>query len=265
MALAGSRFIADFLAPPLDQVNGDFDTELEFVRNSPAETVRAAIDELREGGPIAAAVQPLYDNPERELGTLAKVLKSYWQEAIEPVWPRLRALHDADIGYRIGQLTTGGFVKVFAGLHPEVEFAGDRLLIDKPNHHGRRAAGAGLLLVPCAFAWPNLIVLHNEPYQPALTYSPRGVGLVWASQVHAEPLSDLVGRNRAALLAHLDVPLSTSQLASYLDMSAPAVSQHLGVLRRCRLVTARRSGRWVLYQRTELAVSLLGAAAESVA
>ncbi|WP_051034025.1 ArsR/SmtB family transcription factor [Streptomyces sp. SS] len=191
------------------------------------------------------------------------------QAAVEPVWPRLRALHDADIAHRAGQLTTGGLAKVFDDLHPEARYEVDRLLVDKPTHSARRSAGgAGLLLVPCVFAWPRLLVLHNEPYQPTLTYSPRGIGRLWTEEragATAEPLGELVGRSRAALLAHLDLPLSTSQLAAYLDLTSAAVSQHLSVLRRCRLVTSRRSGRWMLHQRTPLAGELLGAPAQRAA
>ena len=73
-----------------------------------------------------------------------------------------------------------------------------------------------------------------------------------------DPLSALVGRTRASLLATLGLP-STTQLASQLGLSPPAVSQHLKVLRDTALVTARRRGRMVLYQRTPAATTLLKA------
>lgn len=256
----GSRFMADFLSPPIHLVPCGFETELEWVRSQSPEAIRSGIDQVRDGGTLPASLRKLYDSPETELGYLVDTLKAYWKAAIEPIWPRLYAVQQADISYRMGELASGGFVKVFENLHPEVQFTGDRLLIGKPHHTGRREAGAGLLLLPTVFAWPRLCVLYYEPFQPSLAYSPRGVGQVWAAAAAAEPLGELLGRNRAALLVHLDLPLTTSQLASYLDMSAAAVSQHLSVLRRTQLVTSRRSGRWVLYQRTALATQLLDAA-----
>ncbi|MEU4067295.1 DUF5937 family protein [Streptomyces wedmorensis] len=258
----GPRIVPDFLAPPPEALTGVFGDELEAIAATPGAVVRTALEELGEGDRLPAVLRPLYEDPERELPGVVDTMAAYWRAAVEPVWPRLRALHDADIAHRAGQLTTGGLAKVFDDLHPEARYEVDRLLVDKPAHSARRSAGgAGLLLVPCVFAWPRLLVLHNEPYQPTLTYSPRGIGRLWTEEragATAEPLGELVGRSRAALLAHLDLPLSTSQLAAYLDLTSAAVSQHLSVLRRCRLVTSRRSGRWMLHQRTPLAGELLG-------
>jgi hypothetical protein len=45
-----------------------------------------------------------------------------------------------------------------------------------------------------------------------------------------------------------------------LGPSAASISEHLSVLHRSGLVTARRSGRSVLHQRTLLGTELLGAA-----
>ena len=43
-------------------------------------------------------------------------------------------------------------------------------------------------------------------------------------------------------------PHAVGELAGHLRVSQPAVSQHLGVLRRARLVRSRRDGRRVLYR-----------------
>jgi DNA-binding transcriptional ArsR family regulator len=42
----------------------------------------------------------------------------------------------------------------------------------------------------------------------------------------------------------------------------PAVSAHLGVLRRAGLLTSWRAGRRVLYQRTPLATSIIAASSD---
>jgi DNA-binding transcriptional ArsR family regulator len=151
---------------------------------------------------------------------------------------------------------------VLGNLHPELEYAEDALRILWPTWQSQnRLDGAGVLLVPCVFAWPSLLV-DTSPQCPTLIYSPRGVGQVWdgSARSSAPSLADLLGRSRAALLARLDLPLSTTQVARDLGLSAASVSEHLSVLRRSRLVTSRRSGRQVLYQRTALGTDLLGAA-----
>jgi hypothetical protein len=58
---------------------------------------------------------------------------------------------------------------------PDVSFTGDLLQVDKPHHCSHRLdlAGTGIVLLPCAFAWPTLSVDCSGVDQPALIY-PRG-------------------------------------------------------------------------------------------
>jgi len=51
--------------------------------------------------------------------------------------------------------------------------------------------------------------------------------------------------SRAAVLAGLDAPRSTSELAHRLGLSTPSVSQHLAVLRDAGLVHANRVGNFL--------------------
>jgi DNA-binding transcriptional ArsR family regulator len=71
------------------------------------------------------------------------------------------------------------------------------------------------------------------------------------------PLAAVIGQTRASLLAHLDLPMMTTQLAAHLGISAPSVNAHLQALRAAGIVSARRDGRSVLYTRTALADRLL--------
>ncbi|MBT2224766.1 helix-turn-helix transcriptional regulator [Nonomuraea sp. NEAU-A123] len=68
----------------------------------------------------------------------------------------------------------------------------------------------------------------------------------------ADGLVALLGRGRAAVLAALDSPASTSQLVAQLSMTLGGVGGHLAVLRRAGLVSRTRSGRSVLYSRTPM-------------
>ncbi|MEV4256487.1 helix-turn-helix domain-containing protein, partial [Spirillospora sp. NPDC049652] len=62
---------------------------------------------------------------------------------------------------------------------------------------------------------------------------------------------------RARLLALLDEPAATGDLALRAGLSAGGTSQHLTALRDAGLVSAHRTGRYVLYARTEIAEALL--------
>ena len=97
--------------------------------------------------------------------------------------------------------------------------------------------------------------------QPVLVYPPRGLAELWRepTEAQSDPLAALVGRTRATLLAMVDLPRTTTQLAEQLDLSPAAVSEHLKILKEIALVTARRRGRMVLYQRTAAATALLAA------
>jgi DNA-binding transcriptional ArsR family regulator len=59
------------------------------------------------------------------------------------------------------------------------------------------------------------------------------------------------------MLALLGEPATTGDIADRLDVTAGAVSQHLGVLRAAGLVASRRDGRTLLHLRTERADALL--------
>jgi DNA-binding transcriptional ArsR family regulator len=262
-AVVGPRgYLPDFLLPTPDRLDISFEAELARVRSTPPDYVRAELDEVWGTAVLAPTLRQLYDDPDRELGTLADQLVAYWRAAVEPVWPRLRGLLDADLDYRSQQLASGGVAQLLGTLHPDVEYSDDALRIGWPNWNSSTDLhGAGLLLVPCAFVWPGLM-LAKDTDPPMLSYAPRGVGQVWADTPNGSgwPLARLLGRTRAALLAHLDLPSSTTQLAARLGLTAAAVSEHLSVLRQAGLVTSRRSGRSVLYRRTPLADGLVDAA-----
>jgi DNA-binding transcriptional ArsR family regulator len=257
------RYLPAFLFPPSTQPWGVLAEELAQIAASPPAVVRAELDTVREGQPLPAVLEPLYDDPAGQLPAVAEELARYWQAAVEPVWPRLRAVCTADLAYRMEQFANGGVARVLGDLHPDLGFAGELLLVDKPHHCSHRfdLAGTGIVLAPCAFAWPSLIVGCCGLDQPVLIYPPRGLAELWqdSRSEQVDPLSALVGRTRANLLATLALPRTTTQLAEQLGLSPPAVSEHLKILRDTALVTAQRRGRMVLYQRTAAATALLAA------
>ncbi|MEV6774665.1 ArsR/SmtB family transcription factor [Streptomyces syringium] len=70
----------------------------------------------------------------------------------------------------------------------------------------------------------------------------------------------MVGRSRAALLAELTAPASTTDLARRTGLTPGGVSRHLTALRTAGLVSAHRVGRRVLYARTRAGETLVTAA-----
>jgi DNA-binding transcriptional ArsR family regulator len=69
-------------------------------------------------------------------------------------------------------------------------------------------------------------------------------------------LARLLGGTRAAALADLAAPRSTTELAERLALSPATASHHLAALRDAGLATGRRDGPAVLYVRTPLGNAL---------
>jgi DNA-binding transcriptional ArsR family regulator len=98
--------------------------------------------------------------------------------------------------------------------------------------------------------WWRPACIVDAPWQPTLVYPARGLASPWqASRRVDAALGAVVGRTRATLLAALDAPRSTTELASALGLSAGGVSAHLTALRNGELVSSTRHGHSVLYAR----------------
>ncbi len=252
-------FVPDFPSPPPTTPLAGIDAELARVRATPPEQVAR---ELRRaygpGGPPPAA-RVLLDDPAAGLGQLVAAMRAYWTRALAPWWPRIRAALEDDIVHRARRLTAGGAIEVFADLHPGVRWRDGGLEIDRAHDQDVELRGRGLLLVPAAFAWPQVFAMIDEPWQPALVYTPRGIGTLWApaADEHREALSALLGARRAEVLGALGTPSATTELATRLGASPAGVSAHLRVLARAGLARARRDGRRVLYERTPAGDALL--------
>lgn len=89
-------------------------------------------------------------------------------------------------------------------------------------------------------------------------YPARGIGGLWTEPADRTPqaLARLLGRARADVLCALDEPAGTSALAHRLGLALSSVSEHLSVLRAAGLLTSRRYGHQVLYERTPLGIAL---------
>ncbi len=264
-----SGYIPDFLVPPPRRRAATFGESLAQVAAADPEIVAAelahlATHRIAQQGPGRAGrralLQGLVDRPDAGLGPVTEALEAYYRVAIAPDWQRIQALLRDDIAYRLQALADGGVDQMMRDLHPSVGFAEETLNVVKYYEGHADLGGRGLLLVPCAFAWPDVIVRTAQPDVPTVTYSPRGLGRLWEQQPApaGAALSDVLGRTRAALLSQLDLPMSTTQAATQLALSAPTLSVHLQALRAVGLLTSHREGRQVLYSRSELGDRLLG-------
>jgi DNA-binding transcriptional ArsR family regulator len=258
-------WVPDFLFAWSSDPRTTIEEQLDDLARMSPEELRRDLEDCWKGGSTPATLRGLFPEGSGEAGPrrLADAIWEYWQAAIAPYWPRIRAVVDDDVSFRGASVVTGGLFTLFADLHPEVTLQDRVLKIDKPHHRDLSYEGAQITLVPSVFVWPNLIVAHEARNQFKLTYAARGVARVWEGlpdlDESAGDLGALVGRSRAIILHRLEIPMTTTQLARELQQSPGTISQHLSVLRRNGLLMSWRSGRKVLYRCTPLAASIIAA------
>nr|CEL13339.1 putative transcriptional regulator [Kibdelosporangium sp. MJ126-NF4] len=255
--------IPDFLTPPPATPVPVLNQELERLRAVPVTQVRKDLDAMVVSRSNALA--SLYADPADGLNRLSGQITAYWEGAIGPYWPRMRALLDGDILYRARRITEGGADLVLRDLHPDVAWKSGELSVSRRRYHDTRSVrDRGLLLVPSVFAWPAVFTQTEMPWQPTLIYPVRGVGTLWEEVRARTPmaLAKVLGHSRARLLAQLDTPATTTDLARIAGMTAGGASQHLTALRDAGMITAQRDGRFTLYTRTALGNAIIAAQSE---
>lgn len=255
-------YTPDFLAPPPPSASPRFSDELALVAATPPDMVREEIGlSLRDtpGSQRTALGRFLLGDPADVLPFLTQRIQDAWHALVEPGWPRIRALLDADVAYRSRRLAEGGLDGLLPGLHPTLRWTGDTLIREPGGDEDHDLGGRGVLLLPSAFKHDEAVVITRPPWQPAVAYPARGLGGLWAPSrgTHDAALARLLGRTRAQLLAGLDAPASTTWLAHRHALAPATVSGHLTALRDAGLIAGERHRHEIRYRRTDLGAALI--------
>ncbi|MFE5618944.1 DUF5937 family protein [Streptomyces sp. NPDC056524] len=253
----------DFLYPPPLGPAASFAEEIAAVRETDPALARddfaRALAET-PGAAVSDAGRRMLDDPTATVRRLADLLQAAWEALIAPEWPRLRAVLEADVAYHSRRLAEGGLERLLGELHPGFDWEADRatLTVAHRGDHVRSLDGQGLVLMPSVFTWPDVVSGFDPPWQPTVVYPVRGIGGLWTEAPDRTPeaLARLLGRARADVLCALDEPAGTTALAHRLGLAPSSVSAHLSVLREAGLLTSRRYGHQVLYERTPIGIAL---------
>ena len=256
-------YTPDFTSPPPDSPLAEPDDELAAIAATPPPQARGEVQRAYRRRALPPVLEPLVEDPAAGVAALANLLRAYWDRALAPHWPRIRAVLEGDILHRARQMADGGADRLFADVDSTVSWSDGVLRIEKPFEETLDLEDRGLVFVPSVFAWPNVLLITDPQWQPTLIYPARGVGTLWepGRPAAADSLAALLGRARAGVLTALEQPRSTTDLAGALGLSPGGVSQHLGVLRKAGLVNGHRVGRVVLYLRSPAGDGLVAAAA----
>lgn len=266
-AIIPSRhYIADFVTPTPSAIRIDIEADLEELRATPHERIRADILYCIKAGGESEARDFFLRYPGQALERLIDELRLYWARALSHHWTRIQATLENDILYRGRQLALEGPSTLLNQLDERLQYSHADITItiqkDKPQIPRYYpvvipVAERGLQLVPAAFG--KFYWQFDEEKTPMVVYGMRGAGL-WYNQNTHDPIADLevaLGTGRARVLLALTTPASVLELAHRLGITSGAVSQHLSRLNEAGLVQAHRSGKWVYYRLTARGEGLL--------
>ncbi|HET6953740.1 MAG TPA: helix-turn-helix domain-containing protein [Acidimicrobiales bacterium] len=275
----GSWYVPDFLVPVPGRYEPSLEEELAAVAAMPTELARFQLEmAFRIGPPPPAALERSCASPGRDprwplpvpvrdvlaaggeaalTACVAEQLRRCWTAALAESWPGLRRVLDDDVRHRAARASRVGFAEIVGDLHRKLCWDGARVTLELA-YDVSVDADPGLVLSPSVFL-PRPAVWLGSPGQVMVGYPARGRGQLWSRPAPTADEAHVIGVRRAALLADLDTPRSTTELATRHHLSPATVSYHLGRLRQAGLVARRQAGHNVLYERTHRAVDLLDA------
>lgn len=240
---------ADFLTRPPPHADPSFAEEIAGLQDWSERRMRAELESMHEASlPDSLGRGGLRDETRG-------LLEWVWTATVSADWPRRKRVLEADIVARTARLASMGWAGVVGDLSPSTQWLGDGQLrinsYDLPPRDLSDATDLFLIPVHATGSW----VAWTQPTHYAVVYPVTGA-LAPPGRQSDDGLARLVGRNRARLLLALDVPRSTTQLATLTGLPVGSVGNHLRVLLDAGAVLRRRSGREVLYWRTSLGDAL---------
>jgi DNA-binding transcriptional ArsR family regulator len=184
---------------------------------------------------------------------VAASLAFVWRELLASDWAVLQQRLERHLADTSMSLARNGIAETLAHLGPGIEWLpGGDLLVDKPWPGDYDSSHKDFVLVPSLFALTEPLTDFDNDTALVLQYAigPADHAADARALTDAPGVSaQLIGRTRAEVLDALVEPGTTSQLSRRLGLPLSTVSTHLGVLRRAGLVTRRRDGRSVVYDR----------------
>lgn len=239
------RQFPDFLAPAPRTALPTIEEELDVLRATPIAAIRG---ELREYPDL-----PHFRNLARPgvLDRIADGLLAYWDKAMRPYWPAMRAALEEEVLNRARSLAAAGPDLLLSQLHDRVRWDRPVLHLAKQEDFDYRVQDKRLLLIPLIFSRGALMCSSDYYDVIAVSYQARGSAVLASGPRPVEPETDglalLLGRGRAQILRALSTPATTAGLAASLGLAPSTVSEHLSVLVQAGVAYRRRAGRRVLY------------------
>jgi DNA-binding transcriptional ArsR family regulator len=248
----------------LDPVTTSLAEGLELVQRAPAGLVSTELQRVFPSGRRPAWAPLLAARDRRTWRDLDRALRLAFQHLLQGDWARVCGSFHSELAWRSRLIADVGVQAALSTLHPRISWHGTVMQIETSTELDMRPAGAGLTLLPSAL-WTGRPLVTEHPdgstviVYPALTPLPL-TALPPAGETYTDPLADLLGHTRAAVLRLACRERTTSDLARELGTSAATVSGHTKTLRSAGLIVTARAGKAVLHSVTPLGSRLLESA-----
>lgn len=250
----------------LDPVSDGTEDGLDTVLSSPRGLVRRELRRICSAGqPITPWIRALDERDPGAWQLLGAAVRAAHGALVQPSWARIWQSFRGEVAWRGRLIAESGLMAALETLHPAAQWRDTTLEIDAGSRYSISLAGRGVTLLPSAF-------LTNLTSRPLVGTHPDGSMLVVYPALTAlplvdespaqDPLADLLGRTRAAVLGLAAQPRTTGQLARELGISGASASEHARTLRAAGLLVTERAGKAVLHSVTSLGDRLLAGTAK---
>jgi DNA-binding transcriptional ArsR family regulator len=249
----------------LDPVSTSVEEGLQLVRQASPAFITAELQRITGTTRPPSWVRMLAEQDRQSWRDLIRAQRLAHQSLIVGNWQQVWGGFRAERAWRGRLMAELGVQGALATLHPAISWDATVLQIRTPKELDFYPRGAGVTLLPSVF-WTGRPQIGHHPdgsiviVYPALTPLPI---LQQAPRDHGNPLGELLGRTRAAVLRLTVRPRTTTDLASELAISAATVSGHTKALRAAGLIVTTRAGKAVQHLVTPLGSMLLDSAAAS--
>jgi DNA-binding transcriptional ArsR family regulator len=240
----------------LDPVTTNLAEGLDQVQATSAEFAAEEIHRTFQCRPATRLARLLAARDRRAWRDLDQALRAAHQYLLADAWPRVTAGFRSELAWRGRLIAELGVQTALSALHPAMTWTGTVLQIDASDDFDMAPCGAGVTLLPSMF-WTGRPLLTDAADGSAVIVYGALSPLPLIDEAPGDPLAELLGHTRAAVLTCVRRELTTSELASTLGISAASVSGHTKTLRSAGLIVTIRAGKSVLHSLTPLGDRLL--------
>jgi len=193
---------------------------------------------------------------------LDRALRLAYHHLLQGDWARVCGSFHSELAWRSRLIAGLGVQAALSTLHPRISWNGTVMQIETSTELDVHPGGAGLTLLPSAL-WTGRPMVTDHPDGSTAIIYPALTPLPLTDEASTDPLAELLGHTRAAVLRLAFRERTTTELARELGTSAATVSGHTKTLRAAGLIVTTRVGKAVLHSVTPLGGRLLESAAGS--